>query len=44
MMQLVNIPSVSWTNGTIMIIVFGIVSLGLIVTLLILLNSGSKKK
>ncbi|CAM1350645.1 MULTISPECIES: hypothetical protein [Tenacibaculum] len=43
MIQLVNIPAVSWTNGTIMLIVFGIVSLGLIATLLIFMNSGKKK-
>ncbi|WP_262889562.1 hypothetical protein [Tenacibaculum pelagium] len=44
MVQLVNIPLVSWTNGTIMIAIFGFVCLGLIATLLILVNSGKKKK
>ncbi len=44
MKQLVNIPLVSWTNGAIMMIVFGIVSLGLVATLLILMNTGKKKE
>lgn len=44
MIQLVNIPTVSWINGTIMMIVFGIVSLGLIATLIIFMNSGKKKE
>lgn len=44
MTALTNIPAVSWTNGTIMMIVFGIVSLGLIATLVIFMNSGKKKE
>ena len=43
-MQLVNLPLVSWTNGTIMIAIFGLVCLGLITALLILINGGKKKK
>ena len=44
MIQLVNTPLVSWTNGTVMIAIFGIVCLGLVITLLILINSGKKKE
>ncbi|MCF2874746.1 MULTISPECIES: hypothetical protein [Tenacibaculum] len=44
MIQLINTPLVSWTNGTIMIAVFGVVCVGLITTLLILVNGGEKKK
>ncbi|WP_299157017.1 hypothetical protein [uncultured Tenacibaculum sp.] len=44
MIQLINIPLVSWTNGTIMIAIFGLVCLGLVATLLILINSGKKKE
>ena len=43
-MQLVSLPLVSWTNGTIMIAIFGLVCLGLITALLILINGGKKKK
>ncbi len=38
-----NLPLVSWTNGTIMIGVFALVVIGLVVALLLLVNSGSKK-
>ena len=38
-----NLPLVSWTNGTIMIGVFALVCVGLVATLLLLINSGSKK-
>lgn len=38
-----NLPLVSWTNGTIMIGVFALVCVGLVVALLLLVNSGSKK-
>ena len=44
MVQLVNTPLVSWANGTLMIAVFGVVSLGLIATLIIFMNSGKKEK
>lgn len=44
MIQLVNTPLVSWTNGTVMIALFGLVCLGLVITLLILINSGKKKE
>jgi hypothetical protein len=44
MIQLINRPLVSWTNGTIMIAIFGLVCLGLVATLLILINSGKKKQ
>ncbi|MDE0536635.1 MULTISPECIES: hypothetical protein [unclassified Tenacibaculum] len=43
MTQLLNIPLVSWTNGTIMMIIFGFVCVGLVAALLILINSGKKK-
>ena len=39
-----NLPLVSWTNGTIMIGIFALVCVGLVVTLLLLINSGSKSK
>jgi len=38
-----NLPVVSWTNGTIMIGVFAVVCVGLVATLLLLIKSGSKK-
>ncbi len=38
-----NLPLVSWTNGTIMIGIFALVCIGLVVALLLLINSGSKK-
>jgi len=38
-----NLPLVSWTNGTIMIGVFALVCIGLVVALLLLVTSGSKK-
>ena len=38
-----NFPLVSWTNGTIMIGVFVLVAIGLVVALLLLIISGSKK-
>ncbi|WP_299119144.1 hypothetical protein [uncultured Tenacibaculum sp.] len=44
MIQFFNTPLVSWTNGTIMIAIFGVVCVGLITTLLILVNGGEKKK
>jgi hypothetical protein len=43
-MLFTNLPLVSWTNGTIMIGVFVVVVVGLIATLLLLINSGSKTK
>jgi len=44
MTQLVNIPLVSWTNGTIMIAIFALVCVGLVTALLILINSDKKKQ
>ncbi|WP_394420424.1 hypothetical protein [Tenacibaculum mesophilum] len=44
MAQLMNIPMVSWTNGTIMMVIFGLVCIGLITALLILVNGGKKKE
>ncbi|CAM1334383.1 hypothetical protein [Tenacibaculum aestuariivivum] len=44
MTQLVNLPLVSWTNGTIMIVIFAFVCLGLVATLLILIGTGSTGK
>lgn len=44
MVQLMNIPLVSWTNGTIMMIIFGLVCIGLVTTLLILVNGGRKEE
>jgi len=43
-MLFTNLPLVSWTNGTIMIGVFVVVVVGLIATLLLLINSGGKTK
>ncbi len=43
-MLFTNLPLVSWTNGTIMIGVFVAVVIGLIATLLLLINSGGKIK
>lgn len=43
MIQLINLPLVSWTNGTIMIAIFTLVCIGLVATLLILIGTGSKK-
>lgn len=39
-----NLPLVSWTNGTIMIGVFALVCVGLVIALLLLVNSGNKKE
>ncbi|WP_274638895.1 hypothetical protein [Tenacibaculum larymnensis] len=44
MVELMNIPMVSWTNGTIMMIIFGLVCIGLVTALLILVNGGKKKE
>ncbi|WP_262890270.1 hypothetical protein [Maribacter aquimaris] len=38
------LPLVNWSNGIIMIGVFGAVVIGLVVTLLIFMNSGKKDK
>lgn len=37
-----NIPLVSWINGTIMIGVFALVVVGLVVAVLLLMNSDKK--
>ena len=39
-----NLPLVSWTNGTIMIGVFALVCVGLVVALLLLVFGGAKKQ
>lgn len=39
-----NVSLVSWTNGTIMIGVFGLVVIGLIVAVISLMNSDKKAK
>ncbi|MDO6674031.1 hypothetical protein Q4517_00520 [Tenacibaculum sp. 1_MG-2023] len=44
MTQLMNIPMVSWTNGTIMMVIFGLVCIGLVTALLIFVNGGKKKE
>ncbi|RLK03058.1 hypothetical protein [Tenacibaculum discolor] len=44
MIELMNIPMVSWTNGTIMMVIFGLVCIGLVTALLILVNGGKKKE
>ena len=43
-MNFLNIPLVSWTNGTIMIGVFAIVVVGLIAAVVLLMNSDKKIK
>jgi hypothetical protein len=42
--QLSNISLVSWANGTIMIGIFVLVVIGLVATVLILMNSDKPKK
>ena len=39
-----NLPLVSWTNGTIMIGVFALVCVGLVAALLLLVFGGSKRQ
>ena len=41
-MKFLNIPLVSWTNGTIMIGVFALVVIGLVATIFLLMNSDKK--
>jgi Mg2+ and Co2+ transporter CorA len=43
-MNLLNLPLVSWTNGTIMIGVFVAVVIGLVVAVFLLMNSDKPKK
>lgn len=43
-MLTINLPLVSWVNGTIMIGVFALVVIGLTVALILLVNSGKNKK
>lgn len=38
-----TLPLVNWVNGTVMIGVFALVSVGLITMLLLFMNSGKKK-
>lgn len=42
-MTLQNIPIVSWQNGTIMIVVFGIVCILLVTIVVLMIFNGSKK-
>ena len=39
-----NLPLVSWTNGTIMIGIFALVCIGLVAALLLLVFGGVKKE
>jgi hypothetical protein len=39
-----NLPLVSWTNGTIMIGVFALVCVGLVVTVVLLMSTDKKKE
>lgn len=43
-MNLLNLPLVSWTNGTIMIGVFALVVVGLVTAVILLMNSDKTKK
>lgn len=43
-MNFINIPQVSWINGTIMIGVFALVVVGLVVAVYLLMNSDQKPK
>lgn len=43
-MNLLKTPLVSWVNGTIMIGVFALVVIGLVVAVLLLMNSDKPKK
>ena len=43
-MNFINIPQVSWINGTIMIGVFALVVVGLVVAVYLLMNSDKKSK
>ncbi|SOU85698.1 hypothetical protein [Tenacibaculum dicentrarchi] len=44
MIQLINLPLVSWTYGTVIIVFFALVCVGLVATLLILIGTGKKKE
>ncbi|WP_254917156.1 hypothetical protein [Polaribacter haliotis] len=44
MMNYLNIPLVSWVNGTIMIGIFALVVIGLVVAVFLLMNSDKKAK
>ncbi len=41
-MSLSRLPLVSWINGTIMIGVFALVVIGLVIAVILLMNSGKK--
>jgi hypothetical protein len=43
-MNFLNIPQVSWINGTIMIGVFAVVVVGLVVAIFLLMNTDKKAK
>jgi hypothetical protein len=43
-MNYLNLPLVSWTNGTIMIGIFALVVVGLVAAVFLLMNSDKPKK
>jgi hypothetical protein len=43
-MKFLNLPQVSWVNGTIMIGIFALVVVGLVVAIFLLMNSDKKPK
>ncbi len=43
-MNFLNLPLVSWVNGTIMIGIFALVVVGLVVAVLLLMNNDKKAK
>jgi len=43
-MNFLNIPQVSWINGTIMIGIFAVVVVGLVVAIFLLMNNDKKAK
>ena len=43
-MNFINIPQVSWINGTIMIGIFALVVVGLVVAVFLLMNNDKKAK
>ena len=43
-MNFLNIPQVSWVNGTIMIGIFALVVIGLVIAVFLLMNNDKKAK
>lgn len=43
-MNFINLPLVSWVNGTIMIGVFALVVIGLVAAVILLMNTDKKAK